>query len=88
MTLEQQHLAAIVGDAQPNGKPVRQNRDFRRERTKAGVPKLVALYEHLGFTRAKGNNMAMTQDGYSRAMEGATRRFESGGAVLAGQTTC
>ena len=80
-------LSAIVGDAQPNGKPVRQKRDFRRERTKGGVPKLVALYEHLGFTRTKGNNVVMTYEGYSRAVDRVGRRFERGGRVLAVQTT-
>lgn len=70
-------IPAIVGDAQPNFNPVRnRKRDFRRERTKAGVPKLVRLYEYLGLTRAKGNNMVLSQDGYSRAVTGPRTRFE------------
>lgn len=45
-----------------------------------GTPKLVRLYEHLGFSRVKGNNVAMTKEGYSRAVEGSRKRFERGGA--------
>lgn len=55
---------AITGDAQPTRSPVRHKRDFRREYTKAGIPKLVRLYQLLGFTRTIGNNVAMTREDF------------------------
>lgn len=74
-------IPAIVGDAQPNFNPVRnQKRDFRRERTKDGTPKLVRLYEYLGFCRAKGNNMVMMPADFIRAV--GCKRFNK--TVIAG----
>lgn len=57
-------LPAIVGDASPNGYPVRHKRDFRRERATDGTPKLVKLYQHLGFKRTAGNNVAIRQEDF------------------------
>lgn len=58
----------IVGDAAPNGNPVRHKTDFRRERARDGTPKLVRLYEYLGFSRMKGNNVALTAENFTRAV--------------------
>lgn len=74
----------VEGDAAFNDSPVRnRERDFRRERTREGKPKLVRLYELLGFTRTVGNNVQMSRDDYSRAVEGARSDFERGGVIPA-----
>jgi hypothetical protein len=61
-------ISAIVGDAQANGHPVRHKPDFHREGTRDGTLKLVRLYEYLGFSRMKGNNMALTAENFTRAV--------------------
>lgn len=79
---------AIVGEASPNTKPVRHKGDFRYQKTADGTPKLVRLYEFLGFVRLKprGNHVALTRDAYLRAAEGRRTRFQRGARVLDGQT--
>ena len=79
---------AIIGEGQPNTRPVRNKRDFRYERTTDGTPKLVRLYELLGFVRLKprSNYVALTQQGYLRAVKGGRTRFQHGAGVLDGQT--
>ena len=87
-TLFDAGIAVIVGEATPNSNPVRTKPDFRHERTADGTPKLVRLYEHLGFSRRtpNSNDLAMTREAFLARLEGSRNRFQGVGGVLAGQT--
>ncbi len=73
-------LAMIIGTGMPNTMPVRKKpnsrRDWRTERARDGTPKLVKLYQHLGFERVPGSNeVFMTKEAFTAASTG--RRVRS-----------
>gem|GEM_PF-1737641 len=70
-TLFDSGVVAVMGVASENSTPVRNSRkDFRREKTKDGKPKLVRLYELLGVTRVSSTGMILTKEAFTEALTG------------------
>jgi len=68
LTLFEAGVCALIGTASENSTPVRNPRhDFRREKTKDGISKLVRLYELLGCERMRFNSIILTREAWEAA---------------------
>jgi len=80
-------VVALMGSAIANSTPVRNPRhDFRKEKTKDGVSKLVRLYELLGCERMRFDSIIFTREMWEAArMPRKGSRLASGAFKRAGE---